>query len=186
MNPDPVPEMVPAADSDRKVAVLESALATFSRFGYRKTSMDDVALAAHISRPGLYFLFSSKQALFRAAVEHALERDLAIIGRELADTDRPLEARLIAAFDRWGGPYIGPLTGEGIADGDPALLGEVRDTAPRRFEELITAALADPADRQAVSRAQTLISASIGIKHQVTTRQDYLDRLAIAATVILG
>jgi AcrR family transcriptional regulator len=176
---------IAAADSDRKVAVLESAMATFGRFGYRKTSMDDVAQAAHISRPGLYFLFSSKQSLFRAAVSHALERDLGIIATELADPSRPLAERLIAAFDRWGGPYVGPLTGEGIADGDPSLLGEIRDAAPRRFEELVTTAIADTADPHAVSRAQTIISASIGIKHQVTTRQDYLARLAIATEVIL-
>ncbi|MFD6726563.1 helix-turn-helix domain-containing protein, partial [Streptomyces sp. NPDC060131] len=43
------------ADADRRTMVLESAMATFARFGYRKTSMEEVARAAHISRPGLYF-----------------------------------------------------------------------------------------------------------------------------------
>jgi len=58
--------------TDRRDAVLASALVTFARFGYRKTSMEEVARAAHISRPGLYFLFSSKELLFRAAVTRSL------------------------------------------------------------------------------------------------------------------
>lgn len=52
--------------------------------------MAGVAHAAHISRPGRYFLFTSKEALFRAAVTQALERDIAVVERVLTNTDRPL------------------------------------------------------------------------------------------------
>ncbi|NED87373.1 helix-turn-helix transcriptional regulator, partial [Streptomyces sp. SID11233] len=78
--------------------MLDAAMATFARFGYRKTSMAEVARAADISRPGLYFLFSSKELLFRAAVEQLLERDLAAVERVLSDTRHPLPARLADAF----------------------------------------------------------------------------------------
>lgn len=67
-------------------------MATFARFGYRKTSMEEVARAAHISRPGLYFLFSSKESLFRAAVTQALHRDITAVERALADGDRPFRS----------------------------------------------------------------------------------------------
>jgi AcrR family transcriptional regulator len=179
-----------ASDSDRRrQAVLESAMATFARFGYRKTSMDDVAKAAHISRPGLYFLFDSKPNLFREAVTHVLGRDLDLIAGDLSDQGRPLEERLIRAFERWGGSYVGPLTDDMLAlpDDTPALLGEVGEEAPRRFEELVTRAIAD-ADpgRNASAIAQTLISASIGIKHQVDTAEAYLLRLTTAVGVILN
>ena len=176
------------ADTGRRQAVLESALVTFVRFGYRKTSMDDVAKAAHISRPGLYFLFDSKKALFRAAVSHALERDLEVIARELADAALPLKSRLIAAFDHWGGGYIGPLTIEvpGFTAEDPALLVDILDSAPRRFETLVTDAVAGSYAGDAAQRAQTVISASIGIKHQVASREDYLAKLTIALDVILA
>src|ERR1043165_8904567 len=96
-------------DADRRTQVLDSAMATFARFGYRKTSMDEVARAAHISRPGLYFLFSSKETLFRAAVTQTLERDIGACEDVLADTDRPLADRLVDAFDRWAGRYVGPM-----------------------------------------------------------------------------
>jgi AcrR family transcriptional regulator len=60
--------------------------------------MEDVARAADISRPGLYFYFASKPDLFRAAVTHALDGDVAAAGRCLSGTDRPLRDRLIEAF----------------------------------------------------------------------------------------
>jgi AcrR family transcriptional regulator len=42
-------------DIPRRADVLDAAWRTFTRYGYRKTSMDDVAAEAEISRPGLYF-----------------------------------------------------------------------------------------------------------------------------------
>ncbi|WP_323511452.1 TetR/AcrR family transcriptional regulator [Subtercola sp. RTI3] len=175
-------------ESDRRSAVLESALLTFARFGYQKTSMNEVARAARISRPGLYFLFDSKPALFRAAATQALLRDLETIERVLADTATPLDERLVRAFDTWAGSYVGPLTADisaVIAD-NPDLLGAVVETAPRRFEELVTAAIAARASAGAAAPvAQTLISASLGIKHQAASRDDYLARMTVAIGVVL-
>lgn len=163
-------------------------MATFARFGYRKTSMEEVARAARISRPGLYFLFSSKEALFRAAVTQALERDIAAVERVLADTGRPLRERLVEAFDQWTGRYVGPLTRDVavvIAD-NPDLLGEVVETTPRRFEELVTDAIAVESGREAATPvAQTMISASIGLKHQTASREFYLGRLEVAIDLLM-
>ncbi|MBU4465508.1 MAG: TetR/AcrR family transcriptional regulator; helix-turn-helix transcriptional regulator [Actinobacteria bacterium] len=160
---------------------------TFSRFGYRKTSMDDVAKAAHISRPGLYFLFDSKPALFREAVAHALNRDLRLIAQHLSGADRSLSERLIAAFDLWAGSYIGPLTQDlpGAMNADPSILGTALDDAPRQFEELVINAIARSRLADGADRARTLISTSIGIKHQVPNRAEYLDRLGVAVAFLL-
>ncbi|MFD8573382.1 TetR/AcrR family transcriptional regulator [Streptomyces sp. NPDC059639] len=178
----------PTTDTGRRAMVLDSALATFARFGYRKTSMEEVARAAHISRPGLYFLFSSKEALFRAAATHALERDIAVVEDVLADVDRPLPERLVEAFDQWAGRYVGPLARDiaaVIAD-NSNLLGEIAQTAPQRFEELITSAIAvDSGQKTAAPAAQTMISASIGLKHQTATRESYLERLRIAIALLV-
>jgi len=93
----------PGVVLDRREKVLESALVTFARFGYRKASMEQVAQDAGISRPGLYFLFTSKEHLVHACVLRALERDLALVAETLDDTARPLSARLLDAFDHWAG-----------------------------------------------------------------------------------
>ncbi|MGM9346690.1 TetR family transcriptional regulator [Streptomyces salinarius] len=176
------------ADTGRRTAVLESAMATFARFGYRKTTMEEVARAARISRPGLYFLFSSKETLFRAAVGQALERDITAVEQVLADSGRPLAERLVEAFDQWAGRYIGPLARDAatVIEDNPGILGEVVETAPRRFEELITEAISAESGRErALLVAQTMISTSIGLKHQAAFREFYLERLAIAVDLLL-
>lgn len=180
------PLMVPV--TDRRATVLESALVTFARFGYRKTSMEEVARAAHISRPGLYFLFESKEVLFRAAVTQALERDIAAVERALTDADRPLQQRLVVAFDHWAGRYVGPLSRDvaEVIEGNPDLLGPIVESTPERFEELITDAIAVELGPETATRvAQTMISTSIGLKHQLAKREPYLERLEVAIDLLL-
>jgi AcrR family transcriptional regulator len=186
---------VPDASTQRRADVLDSALLTFARFGYRKTSMEEVAKAARISRPGLYFLFASKEELFRAAVTRSLDRDVAevsaILGDSDSDSDRPLGDRMLAAFDRWAGRYVGPLARDisEVIEENPELLGDIVVTIPQRFAALITDAIATvgaPAERPvADALAQTLISTSIGIKHQAIDREDYRERLATAIRLLL-
>jgi AcrR family transcriptional regulator len=176
-----------SGEAGRRDHVLESALHTFARFGYRKTSMEEIAREARISRPGLYFLFSSKQELFRAAATRALECDLAAAEQVLAESERPLRNRVVDAFDRWAGRYVGPARDVmAVIDHNPDLLGRIVETAPARFQELITDAIAQVADRQsAADIAQTLISTSVGLKYQADTHACYLARLAVAVRLLV-
>lgn len=178
-------------DAGRRGHVLDAALLTFARYGYRKASMEDVARAAGISRPGLYLYFASKQDLFRAAVTHALEGDIAAAGRLLAETGRPLRDRLIEAFDEWTGRYIGPMTKDiaVLIESSPDLLGPVTTEYPLRFAKAVTDALTGDvsADRAGVARdvARTLLSTAKGIKHEVGTREEFLARMTIATDLLL-
>ena len=60
----------------RREALLEAAVGVFARYGFRKTSMDEVARAAGVSRQGLYLQFADKEELFRKAVEFRLNHQL--------------------------------------------------------------------------------------------------------------
>lgn len=166
--------------------MLEAALESFARFGYRKTSMDEVATRARISRPGLYFLFSSKPALFRVAMEHAIESDLAEAERALGDLDRTLPDRVIAAFDSWAGRYIGPMSdAQSLVADNPDLVGPIALAGPERFRRLLQDALRGIGhDAEVVT--ETLSSVSVGLKHQVTDRTEYARRLRRAVELILG
>jgi AcrR family transcriptional regulator len=181
--------MSSTTEPTRRDRVLESAVTTFARFGYRKTSMDAVAEAADISRPGLYFLFASKETLFRAAVTEALERDLAVIDRVMADDTVPLPARLSRAFEQWAGRYVSPdgraLTAL-LAD-NPQLLGTLPATASARFTTSIETAITRVVGRSLGARiAATLISTSIGLKEQVESAAEHRDRLADTIDLLLG
>jgi AcrR family transcriptional regulator len=182
---------VASATVARRAAVLESALVTFGRFGYRKTSMEEVAEAAQISRPGLYFLFASKEELFRAAATRALELDVAEVERILSTPDRPIQDRLLDAFDQWAGRYIGPLASDitAVIEANPGIIGEAVVEMPLRFARLVSGSIAAEGTKAGRDRslaiAQTLISTAIGIKHQVGDRREYRERLATAIDLLV-
>lgn len=181
----PIATDAPGSD-ERRESVLDAALNTFARFGYRKTSMDDIAADAQISRPGLYFLFSSKPALFRAATERAIQLDLAAAEVALNVPGRPLAWRLVDAFDSWAGRYIGPLADvQSLVEDNPHLLGPAAQAAPDRFQQMLLDALVDDS-AQSHAVAQTLVSISIGLKRQVADRQEYLTRMKTAVELVLA
>src|SRR3984957_4896558 len=102
-------------NSARQEHVLSVALEVFGRYGFRKTSMDEVARAADISRQGLYLYFATKEALFRAAVRQeldvALSEALACMGQEAPELDQ----RVVGALDAWLGRYVGSMLAADIS-----------------------------------------------------------------------
>ena len=59
--------------SDKKELILDSAIGLFNRWGYAKTSVDEIARAAHIAKSTIYYYFPSKENLFIAAIEEKAE-----------------------------------------------------------------------------------------------------------------
>jgi AcrR family transcriptional regulator len=57
----------------RKKAILAAALKCFLQFGYTKTSMDDVAKEANLSRPLIYLKFKNKEDLYVGVIEYLSE-----------------------------------------------------------------------------------------------------------------
>lgn len=58
---------------DRKKDILDAALNCFLNFGYAKTSMDDVAKKAGISRPLIYLKFKNKEDLLLGLFDHIMD-----------------------------------------------------------------------------------------------------------------
>jgi TetR/AcrR family transcriptional regulator, repressor for uid operon len=54
---------------DVKEKIVDAALVTFSKYGYDRTRMDDIAEAAKVSKGRLYLYFKSKEELFYAISE---------------------------------------------------------------------------------------------------------------------
>jgi AcrR family transcriptional regulator len=63
--------------------ILDAAMQVFRRHGFQRSSIEQTAEAAGLTRQALYHHFESKQALFRAVIEHVHEGALAA---ELAAT----------------------------------------------------------------------------------------------------
>ena len=58
----------PNEKDERRIAIIGAAFEAISTYGFRRTSMEDIAKAAGISRPALYQTFANKSDIFRAGV----------------------------------------------------------------------------------------------------------------------
>jgi AcrR family transcriptional regulator len=137
--------MSSTADSTRQERVLAVALEVFGRYGFRKTSMDEVARSAGISRQGLYLYFASKEALFRAAVRQELDTALGDASGCLDEDGAALDQRVVAALDAWLGRYVGSMLASDIAGllQNPAVqLGDMVDAASAAFDARLAATIA--------------------------------------------
>lgn len=72
---------------DRRQEILEAAAKSFSLFGYKATTMDQVAKIANVGKGTIYTFFANKEELFNAIVvkmiaEMRKEADHATIGSE--------------------------------------------------------------------------------------------------------
>ncbi len=68
----------------RREAILMSALQAFASYGFRKTSMDDIASGAGMSRPAVYLHYKNKAAIVRSLTERHYEEKLVAIREALA------------------------------------------------------------------------------------------------------
>lgn len=61
----------------RRGAILDAARQAFSRYGYARTAMADIAALAHVSRPALYAHFRNKEDLLRSLARVLVDEALA-------------------------------------------------------------------------------------------------------------
>lgn len=68
-------------EKDTREFIIDSARKIFSRFGFKKTTMDEIARATRKGKSSLYYYFKSKEEVFQAVVEkEAVELKAELIG----------------------------------------------------------------------------------------------------------
>jgi TetR/AcrR family transcriptional regulator, repressor for uid operon len=65
------PRVTAQYKTEVKEKIVQAAITTFSKYGYDKTRMDDIAENAKISKGTLYLYFKSKEKLFYAISENS-------------------------------------------------------------------------------------------------------------------
>jgi len=69
-------------DDDKRECILKAAVRAFSRLGFRKTSIDEVAAEAGVGKGTIYLAVASKDELFLSAVEREV-RGFLVSGRNV-------------------------------------------------------------------------------------------------------
>lgn len=79
------------ADHKRRQQILQAADEHFRLYGYRKTTLADIAKSIDLSTPYIYKFFDSKQAIGEAMCWHCLSAVLSEIDNSIARTNSPVE-----------------------------------------------------------------------------------------------
>jgi AcrR family transcriptional regulator len=187
----------PATAGTRPDRVLTQALDAFGRYGFRKTSMEDVARSAGISRQGLYLRYANKELLFRAAVRQELDAALDEASERLDEKGVGLDRRIVGALDAWLGRYVGSMLADDIAnmlESPAAQLEDVVGAAISEFDARLAAAIASatPAgDRKRLRVTPKEVAAVLhtvgqGAKYLSKSREEFVARATAATRLVLA
>ena len=72
---------------EREIKIIDAAIAMFSRYGVKRTTMNDIASEAGIVRQTLYNVYANKNEILRAAIRLYTDRALEAIEIGCADTE---------------------------------------------------------------------------------------------------
>jgi len=185
-----------APGSAQREAILVAATAAFLRYGFKKTSMDDVARAAGVSRQGLYLYFDTKDLLFREALQHLMSHLISAARAAAEDRNLSLRDRLLGAFEAVHCSAFHNASREDALEllqsaqsAAGALLVQLdRDLMGIAAALLVEAGAADRWEEAGVTIAELseqLLMSAKGIKASVDTLTAYRERMLTAIKIVM-
>ena len=175
--------------SARQAHVLETALTVFARHGFGKTSIEDIAKAAGISRQGIYLHFKNKDEIFGASIQKTLDDGLQAANKVFDDDRLTLEEKLLKALDEWFGRHVGlfHLEASDLAAQCERVLGDTVEKSNSSFrkklEKVILASSAKKTrgtNKRAATVANMLCACGLTWKHSFSSRQEFLEKMSDA------
>lgn len=181
-------ETRPDGRAEKKKAICEAAFGVFAQYGFRRTSMEDIARAAGMSRPALYQHFRNKEDLARHLVTLFYDRAARDVAAALAQAGPPEEV-LLAAFRAKTGPLwdrmLASPHGQELIEMGNSLSADIAAEGTARLEHLLANWLADGRARGDMAfdgppeiMAATILAAFDGIKSRVQEFDAHQVRLA--------
>lgn len=186
----------PTATRER---ILAAAFERFSRYGFRRTSMEDIAGEAGVSRAALYLQFSNKEEIFRSLSQdlhdQSHHRAMAALSAEAPLADRlrgAAEAKSLRFVEiAYGSPH-----GSELMDENNRICGDLSAESQKRFHALLVRAFReaakageiDPAGAgvNAVDAADLFAGSIAGLKGPGVTVELYRKHLAALVRVFVA
>lgn len=183
----------------KRLRILEGAYKVFLAYGFTRTTMDDIAKAADLSRPALYVVFRNKTDIYKA-IARCVMAQCAERASVALNNDGPLLDRLdrlveYALFDMMREIEDSPH-GLELLDMKNSLAGDVieewRDKIDGALEEAIEAETrttgVDLASRGFSARtlAQTFFDALDGMKPRLSDPTHHLEAAKRAARMLVA
>lgn len=183
------------APTARQAAIVVAAIGVFSRYGFKKTSMDDLARAAGLSRQGLYLHYATKEALFRAVTTYVLEKTREAGETMLRDGSLDVEQKLVGAYEAMHAALIGTVQGEHM-DELVRAAGELLGPVVPELEDAMNGEVATVLKKSGVAArwkdagitakdlAAQLDATSRGLKHSVKDVAEYRAKMTVAVRLV--
>jgi AcrR family transcriptional regulator len=179
--------------------ILSAAFVRFARYGFRRTSMEDIAGEAGVSRAALYLQFRNKEEIFKSLAQDLQSTALARAGAAL-EARGPLAERVRAAIEGKSLEMVRITLesphGSELLDETGRLCGDLVADTERRFAEQLTRVLRraaaegeidlGAAELSAVAAAQLLLRAVKGLKGPGVTVEEFQTGLAALVRVFVG
>jgi AcrR family transcriptional regulator len=172
----------------RREQILNAAVGVFGKFGFKKTSVDDLAAAAGISKQGLYLHFSSKEEVFLAGLQRYLDDCLSRVQQELTKPGSSLLDRLVNAMDAWFGRHLATFTPESfdVIEASKLLAGDRLKEYESVLQAKLTKALAESAEFKKAKNVCTpkevtevLLRCGLSWKHGCLSRAEFMEEMKL-------
>lgn len=182
----------------KQIAVLDAAADVFAQYGFKRTTMNDIAEAAGISRPALYLMFENKEHLFHELAAYrinlALDAATSVLSEKGHVSERFIKALMI--FEKtYTEPVANSPHGEELIDVNLSLASDVMAKGHGSLVTALTTVLkeADKAgevdfENSAMTHkafVELLLSSIKGIKKMAGTKEEYRKQTQQVARIFL-
>lgn len=176
----------------RQDAILDAALKAFATYGYRRTTMDDIAKGVGISRSALYMHYRSKEDILRSLAARYFEEAVESVATELGSPNRPAAEALAAAFVGYDGKFMdivfGTAHGAEMLDAGHLVSSDLVEKGEAQIHAILVDWLKTgtiPADLGVAETLATTVLASLkGLKGVAKSSEGYRAAQAQLATVV--
>ncbi len=166
---------------EKRERILDAALAKFSAYGFARTSMNDIAEAASMSRPALYQHFGNKEEVFQAMLARLLDAAADNALAALAD-EAELEAQLDGFLQRWYGDLTQQVRntehGADLMEAKASYAMPVFETVNKRVAEAVRLHLAEASPERAAMLSDLLLLSPTGFKSDGPSMTTFRARLS--------
>ncbi len=179
-------------------AVLDAAADVFAQYGFKRTTMNDIAEAAGISRPALYLMFENKEHLFHELAAYRINLALQA-ANDVLDGDGDVTDRFMESLMVFEKTYTEPVAnsphGEELIDVNLSLASDVMakgyadlvSTLARVLKEAEEAGKVCFDDTRMTHKSfvELLLSSMKGIKKMASSKEEYRKQTQQVARIFL-
>lgn len=179
--PDVPTERMPDRPADRQGVILAAAFQAFATYGFRRTTMDDIAAGAGMSRSALYLHYRNKEDIFRSLSQQyfaqAVTDFAAALATEQDDPAQTLAAAFAAKDGRFMEVVLGSPHGSELLDAGFAISSDLAAAGEAQLEALLAEWITQHGGAEdlgpATEVAATMMAALKGLKLSARSLAEY-------------